>query len=264
MNSIVRFLKNKNTVTVIGIILIVAILWAGYYFQLQSQVKPVSVPVAATTIQPRTQITSDMIKYVDVPNGYISNNAIRSEDQIISMYSQYNTMIPEGSMFYTEAVTTEETMPNHLLKLLNEGEIGISLSIGEEQKMKGFNIMPNEKIDIYMKVTSDDGNTMFGKLLENMKVLEVLDESGNSTYAVNDGSRSADYLVFGVQEDLFLLLKRAEYLGKVTFIPVQHGAWVDDIEAKLKLTTPELFDYIKANTTQLSSDPTTSSFQKIQ
>ena len=37
MNSIVRFLKNKNTVTVIGVILIIAILWGGYYYQLQKQ-----------------------------------------------------------------------------------------------------------------------------------------------------------------------------------------------------------------------------------
>jgi hypothetical protein len=130
--------------------------------------------------------------------------------------------------------------------------------------MAGFNIMPEEKIDLYMKITTQEGNVIFGRLLENMKVLDVLDENGDSTYEVSDGTRSTKYLVFGVQEDLFLLLKRSEYLGKVSFIPVQHGAWVDDGDAQLKLTTPELFDYIKANTTQLSSDPTTSSFQRIQ
>lgn len=264
MNSIVRFLKNKNTVTVIGIILIVTILWAGYYFQLQSQVKPVSVPVAATTIQPRTQITSDMIKYVDVPKGYISKNAITNSAQIISMYSQYNTMIPEGSMFYNEAITSEETMPNHLLKLLNEGEIGISLKLEDSQKMPGFNIMPNEKIDLYVKIATKEGTIMFGRLLENMTVLDVLNDQGESTYEVSDGTRNTKYLVFGVQEDLFLLLKRADYLTTVQFIPIQHGAWVDDSDAQIKLTTPELYDYIKANTTQLSSDPTTSSIQRIQ
>lgn len=262
MNSIVRFLKNKNTVTVIGIILIVAILWAGYYFTLQRQVKPISVPVAATTIQPRTQITSDMITYVDVPQAYIGENAITSEAEILSMYSQYNTVIPQGSMFYREAITTEQAMPNYLLKLLEDGEIGISYDISEGN-MTGFNIMPDEKIDLYMKIETEDGSIMFGKLLENMEVLAVLDSEGNSTYEVNDGSRTADYLVFGVQEDVFLLLMRAQYLD-IEFVPVQHGAWVQDADAQVTLTTQELVDYIKAHTVQLSSDPTTSTIQRIQ
>ena len=262
MNSIVRFFKNKNTITVIGIILIVAILWLGYYFQLQRLVKPVSVPVAATTINPRTQITSDMIKYVDVPQAYISENAITNESEILSKYAQYNTMIPEGSMFYGEALTTEQSMPNYLLKLLNEGEIGISYDLGEGA-MVGFNIMPDEKIDLYMKITSEDGSIMFGKFMENMKVLAVLDSEGNSTYEVSDNSRTADYLVFGVQEDVFLLLMRAQYLD-IEFIPIQHGAWVDDKDAEIALSTQELVDYIKANTVQLSSDPTTSTIQRIQ
>ena len=83
MNSIVRFLKNKNTVTVLGVIAIVAILWGGYYFQLKRTVNPIKVPVAATTIQPRTRITSDMIKYVDVPKAYITNNAITSQEEVV-------------------------------------------------------------------------------------------------------------------------------------------------------------------------------------
>ena len=96
MNSIVRFLKNKNTVTVIGVIGIIAILWIGYSITLNKTVKPVSVPVAAQTIQPRTQITADMIKYVDVPEAYISDNAIRNSQDLIDKYSNYNTMIPAG------------------------------------------------------------------------------------------------------------------------------------------------------------------------
>ncbi len=262
MNSIVRFLKNKNTVTVIGIILIVAILWLGYYYQLQKQVKPVSVPVAAVTIQPRTQITADMITYVDVPQAYISENAVTNEAQILSMYAQYNTVIPAGSMFYNEALTTEQAMPNYLLSLLKEGEIGVSYNMNNETRV-GFNIMPGEKIDLYMKLQSEDGSVMFGKFLENVDVLAVLDSEGNSTYEVNDGSRTADYLIFGVQEDIFLLLSRAQYLD-IEFVAVQHGAWVDDENAQITLTTQELVDYINAHSTKLSSDPATSTIQRVQ
>ena len=61
MISLKRFFKNKNTVTIIGVILIILILFIGYRTQIKNQVKPVQVPVAAETIQPRTKITSDMI-----------------------------------------------------------------------------------------------------------------------------------------------------------------------------------------------------------
>jgi hypothetical protein len=46
--------------------------------------------------------------------------------------------------------------------------------------------------------------------------------------------------------------------------PIQHGAWVDDKDATMKLTTQELIDYIKARTVQLSTDPTTSTKEQVR
>lgn len=263
MNSIVRFLKNKNTVTVIGVILIIAILWGGYYYQLQKTVKPKSVPVAATTIQPRTQITSNMIKYVEVPQSYISDNALTNESDILNMYANYNTVIPEGSMFYEEAVTSKEALPNYILSLLKEGDFAVSYDLSETDYTNGWGIMPGDKIDFYMRVTSDEGAVMLGKFLENVEIIAVTDDNGNNVYEVNDGSRTPSKLVFGVKEDIFLLLLRANYID-IEMFPVQHGAWVDDSEATTKLTTQELTDYIKARTVQLSTDPKNSTIEQVR
>ena len=263
MNSIVRFLKNKNTVTVLGVIAIIAILWGGYYIQLQRTVKPVSVPVAAQTIQPRTQITADMIKYVDVPKAYISDNAITNTQALIDMYANYNTMIPAGSMFYKEAVVSEQAMPNYVQKLIKEGEIGVAYKISPAENTIDWGIMPGNKIDLYMRVKSDEGSVMLGKILENVEILAVTDDQGNNVYEVSDGTRTPDKLVFGVKEDIFLLLIRANYLD-VEIFPIQHGAWVDDSEATTKLTTQELIDYIKARTVQLSTDPTSSQIEQVR
>ena len=263
MNSIMRFLKNKNTVTVIGVILIIGILWGGYYYQLQRQVKPVSVPVAATTIQPRTQITSDMIKYVEVPKAYITDNAITSESEILNYYANYNTMIPEGSMFYKETVTTQESMPNYVLSLLKEGEFAVSYNLSSSSLTDVWGIMPGDKIDLYMRVATDERSVMLGKLLENVEVLAVTDSNGNNVYEVTDGSRVPEKLIFGVKEDVFLLLLRSNYLD-IELFPIQHGAWVDDKDATTKLTTQELVDYIKARTVQLSTDPVNSTIEQVR
>jgi len=263
MNSIMRFLKNKNTVTVIGVIAIVAILWGGYYYQLQKTVKPKSVPVAATTIQPRTQITSNMIKYVDVPESYISDNAIRNESELIDMYANYNTVIPEGSMFYKEAVTTKQALPNYILTLLKEGEYAVSYDLKSSDYTDGWGIMPGDKVDIYMKVSTEDDSVMLGKLIENVEIIAAVDSEGYNVYEVNDGSRKPEKLIFGVKEDIFLLLLRSNYLD-IEMFPVQHGTWIDDKEATTQLTTQELVDYIKARSVQLSTDPVNSTIEQVR
>lgn len=263
MNSIVRFFKNKNTVTVLGVIIIVAIIWFVYNYQLQKTVKPQQVPVAAKTIQPRTKITTDMIKYVDVPKAYISDNAITTAEELINKYANYNTMIPAGSMFYKESVVNEQAMPNYIQTQLKEGEIGVAYTINTAKNTIGWGIMPGDKIDIYMRVTSDEGSVMLGKLLENVEVLAVTDDNGNNAYEVTDGSITPTKLVFGVKEDIFLLILRSNYLN-IELFPIQHGAWVDDKDATTKLTTQELIDYIKARTVQLSTDPVNSTIEQVR
>lgn len=267
MNSITRFFKNKNTVTVLGILAIVAMLWGFYTWQINKQVKPKSVPVASITIQPKTQITTDMIKMVEMPEAYISENAVTSQNEIIGKFSNYNTVIPAGSMFYKETLTTEKALPNYLLKTLKEGEFLIAYDLKASDVAIAWGIMPGDKIDLYMRVTSDEGSVMIGKFLENVEILDVVDSNGNSTYDVSDGSRSADKLIFAAQEDLFLLLLRASYLN-VELFPVQHGAWINDDDATITLTTQELIDYIKSRVVQLSTDPvpgqTRNSIQKVQ
>lgn len=50
INNFRRFLKNKNTVTIIGVLVIIAILYFGYNSQIEKQVSPVrNIPVAAVT-----------------------------------------------------------------------------------------------------------------------------------------------------------------------------------------------------------------------
>lgn len=252
MNSIIRFFKNKNTVTILGILAVAAALVGAYAYQINKQVKPKSVPVAAKTIQPKTKITSDMIKYVDVPSAYISDNAVINSDEILKMYSNYNTVIPEGSMFYNEALNTPEKMPNYLLSKLKNGEFLVSFEPGENGIPYG--IMPGSKIDLYMKINSDQGAVQLGRFLENVEVIDVVDDSGNSVYEVSDGTREPSKLVFGLQEDVFLLLFRANYLN-VQLFPVQHGTWIDDSQSTIKLSTDELVNYIKSNSVQYPSDP---------
>ena len=107
-----RFFKNKNVVTILGIIIILVILYMAYTKQINDQVSPVIVPVAKETIQPRTEITSDMIEMVEMPNSYVGDNVYKSENAVKGMYSNVNTVIPAGSMFYKDTVITKDELPD--------------------------------------------------------------------------------------------------------------------------------------------------------
>ena len=96
VSKIKRFIKNKNTVTVVGIVIVLALLYFGYSTQVNTSVQPTNVPVAASTIQPRTLITADMITTIEVPNIAVMDNVYLNSNLIIGMYSNVNTIIPSG------------------------------------------------------------------------------------------------------------------------------------------------------------------------
>ena len=100
LNTLKRFFTNKNTITIIGVIVIVGLLYLAYSHQVGTQVNPIQVPVAKVDIQPRTLITNDMIEMRTVPSATVLSGVYRSTNMIVGKYSNYNTMIPAGSMFF--------------------------------------------------------------------------------------------------------------------------------------------------------------------
>ena len=107
--KIVKFLKNKNTVTALASIIIVLVLVLGYNMRINSVTTPVPVPYAAVTIQPGTKIEESMIDYISVPSSAIKGKIIKNKRGIVNRYSAGNTMIPIGSFFYESALANEAT-----------------------------------------------------------------------------------------------------------------------------------------------------------
>lgn len=244
-----RFFSNKNTVTIIGILAICLILILGYRYQIKRQVNPVTgIPVANTTIQPRTKITSDMISYVDVAPVVLQKNVIRKASEVIDKYSNYNTVIPEGSMFYRDTLVDEDKLPNSAFVSLAEGEVPYNFPVTIDTTY-GNSIMPESYIDIYMKATNDKGVLMVGKLLENIKVLAVKDNTGKHVFENSEEDRTPAYLIFGLQSELNILLRKASYMSNysVELFPVPHGTTVTE-EGATEVSSQTLKDFINAKT----------------
>ena len=247
-----RFLKNKNMVTIIGVIIILILLYIGYSTQINRAVEPIQIPVATQTIQPRTEITDDMVSLIDMPNVSLSDNVIRSRSQIVGMYSNVNSVIPEGSMFYTDSVISEDELPDAAFANVKSGEVVYNFPVDMESTY-GNSIFPGNKIDIYMKVgDGQDEKIMIGKLIENIEVLAVKDSSGRAVFENTSEQRTPSMMIFGLKTDLYLMLKKASYMGSlgVELYPVPHGGTVDT-EGATQVSTQQLVDYIDAHSVNI-------------
>lgn len=249
--GIKRFLQNKNTVTILGVLGIVLVLFFGYRYQINKMVSPVSgIPVAAETIQPKTKITSDMVEYIDVaPIVLQKGQVITSPNAIINKYSNYNTVIPQGSMFYLDVVVDENALPDSAFVELADGEVPYNFPVTMDTTY-GNSIYPNNYIDIYMKAINEDGQLMVGKLIENVKVLAVKDSQGRHVFENSAEARIPATLIFGLEPELNILLRKASYMSSFNTVlfPVPHGVTIETEEGATSVSSQTLKDFINANT----------------
>lgn len=218
-----RFFSNKNTVTIICVILIVLVIWIGYSWRIKSQTNPITVPYAKQDIQPRTKITEEMIGYMEIPASMVQNNTVTNAQQVIGKYANYNTVVPEGSVFYKTTLVDFEDMPDSAFSDIPDGYTVVSLPVDNDLTY-GNSIYPGNYIDLYFKANDDSGKLMLGKLIESIEVLDVRDSNGQHVFENTAENRTPAYLLFAVPEEMHLLLRKALYISGTQIIPVPRNA----------------------------------------
>lgn len=248
-----RFFTNKNVVTIILVIVILVVLYFGYSGSIKKQTNPISMPTAAEKINPKTKITSELVVYKQIPASMIDENAIRYSNLIIDKYTNVNVTIPKGSLFYQEWLVDEANLPGNWIEQLDikKGEHGYYMSVSVESTL-GNNVLPNTYIDVYMKANDENGTIMFGKLLKNIKVLVVHDGSGNNVFDDTNSIGSPAKIGFAVNQDMYILLRKANYLG-IDLVIAPRGTTPPEKEGVV-VTSETLRDYIDARTTTVEED----------
>lgn len=240
-----RFLKNKNTVTIVAILASIGILYWAYDYRIGKDIEPVSVPVATKVIGPRVAITSDMITTKKVPKKIARKNVIINRNAIVGKYVKNNVVIPEGSMFYNDTVVDLDKLPTSLFEDIPSGNTVIYLSV-DMNSTYGNSIFPGNAIDIYFR----DGKYL-GRFIKSIKVLAVVDGQGNSVFETAGNPGSPVALMFSIPDDLFVLLKKAQEKGYELF-PVPRNAEYTEQSGETKIASQEIRDYIERKT--LSDD----------
>ncbi|MGN1267887.1 MAG: hypothetical protein ACI4U0_00045 [Candidatus Aphodocola sp.] len=259
-SSIKKFVSNKNTVTILGVILCVIILYFGYSYRINQKTALTRVPYANQTIQPKTEITSSMVSYMNVPASFLVGSYYKSAEDIVGKFSNYNTMIAEGSLFYTDLVVDSSILPDSAFNDVEDGYTVISYGVDMDTTYAN-SMMPNEYINIYFKARDDDDTIMFGKFLSNVKILDVKDSSGQHVFENTEEARTPAYMLFALPEDMHLLFRKAIYLEssydvELILVPNTQELTVKDV---VYVSSEDIQNFINDKTKMVSVDTILSS-----
>ena len=216
-----RFLSNKNTVTILCVIAGLLVLYIGYNWRVNVAINPQTIPYAKNTLSSRHVITADDIGYIEVSNSVVSRstNMIKSSGLIIGKEVMYGTTIPQNSFFYNEAITSPENQPDYPYTDMEAGYTLFSLSV-DIHTTYGNSIYPGNYIDLWFKGVDDYNKLMYTKLIQSIQVLDVRDGQGKSVFETSSENRTPSELLFAVPDDMYSLLRKAQYISGVEIIPV--------------------------------------------
>ena len=210
MGNFKNFLKNKNTVTILGVLACLVILYIGYTSRINSKTALVQVYYANQTIQPKTQITEEMISVTSVPESFILGTYYQNYNDIVGKYSNFNTMIAEGSLFYSDLLVEEENLPDAMFYDVNEGERIVSFPVTTASTY-GNSIMPSNKVDIYVKYIVDD-KVVYGEFFNKVDILAVKDTAGKNVFENSEETIEPAYVYFSLEEAKYLLFSSLQYI----------------------------------------------------
>lgn len=259
--SFKKFLQNKNTVTVVGVVLAIIVLYVAYTMRIKSSINPITVPYALEQINAGTQISENQIGTREVPPSMLEGEVITNVSEIIDKYAAADTVIPEGSLFYKSAVVEKEQLPDNIILDYPKGYVLYNLSVDTESTY-GNSVYPGNYIDIYFKavnkidesdksqLTADANKIMLGKLMSNIKVLAVRDSNGKAVFQNIDEGRVPAMVIFAVPEEYYLLLKKAEFMRtfETSLIVVPTNESLKDEPGSLEISSDTLKNWINTNT----------------
>jgi len=255
--SLKKFFSNKNTVTIIGVLVGILILYLGYTWRVNQAITPISVPYAKVEIPSRTLITSDMIGYTQIPKSMAnsSSNLVTNSGLVVGKYVSYGATIPANSLFYSEALMAAEEQPDSAFADIPDNYTIYSLGVNMHTTY-GNSIYPGNYIDLYLKAVDDTGKVIYAKLIEAIEVLAVKDSNGEHVFESTVETRSPAELLFAVPDDMYLLLMKAGYItsNQIEIVPVPRNADYSANPGETLVTSSYLKEFITAKTTYVPVD----------
>lgn len=243
--------QKKGVVSIICAVICVILVYFAYNYRVNQKLKAVSVPYATKELTARTEITEKDIGSIKVASAMLTDNVIRNTKDVVGKFVNYNTVIPKGSLFYTTSVVEWKDMPDSAWSDISTGSTVVSLPVSG-LVMFSNSIYPGAVIDLYYQTY--DEKLVYGKLIENIKVIAVKDENGKHIFNKTATQAGASAIIFSVNEDLNLLLRKAMYLNG-TIVPVlRNSNYTNNQDGKTLVSSQYIRELIEEQTVLLEDD----------
>ncbi len=258
LGGLKRFIANKNTVTILGVLAGVIVLWFFYNMRVNDAISPRTVPYAIEAINATEEIINDNIGYVEINERMLTTIPIITDTNLlVGKYVTTGTSIPASGFFHAEQVVEKDELPNAVFDDIPEGYTLFSLPVNSNSTY-GNSIYPGDRIDLYIKYTDDLGEINFGKFIEKIEVLAVRDSSQEDVFETNETGQSA-LLLFAVPDDntdddknLFNLLTQASFIGGLEIIPVPRNSEYTSSAGATTVKSQTIKTYIEVKTNTVS------------
>ena len=184
LTNIKRILSNRNTVTILAVLLGVVVLYFAYNMRVKEAIEPVQVPCAKVEINSGTIITEDMIDYVQISKKLIkkSPGIITNESDLIGKRIDDSSSIPVNGLFYTDQLA-ENSEVSSIFKDIKDGFTVFTLKVNFNTTY-GNSIYPGNYIDLYVEGEDDNGKLIYTKFIESFLRRFAESASLSTTYKI--------------------------------------------------------------------------------
>ncbi|MDO4995550.1 MAG: RcpC/CpaB family pilus assembly protein [Bacilli bacterium] len=248
-----KYINNKNIVSVLLLVVLIGILFFFYTRRVNDKINPITVPYAKVQIASGIQITDKMVGTTQIPPAMLTDDVYKVVSDVVGKYSNADTIIPAGSLFYHRNVVEKEELPANIILDIPDGYVLFNLAV-DTATTYGNSIYPGNYIDIYLKartkeiagVTTDQKRVLLDRLIKNVKVIAVKDNKGKTVFKDLEEDREPAMVIFAVPEEYYILLKKAEFLRtyESILIPVPTNESLKEEPGELAIASEALHQWI--------------------
>lgn len=209
-----RKIKRTGIIVVILCLCVIGNVIAFRYY-LAKTINLKTTYIAKYNIPPRTQIKTEDLTMIQIPEKYMQAYTWNEKADIIGKYTSIQGMIPKGSMFYKDMLYNEKEVRDLAITKLQEGMTIFTL---ETNVSSLGSIEEGMYADIHVSISQKKEIPITGILIRHAEVISIKDYKGLSLK--DEQSTKVPYFIeLGINQNDIDYLSLASSLGEIRFFP---------------------------------------------
>ena len=209
-----RKIKRTGIIVIILCLCVIGNVIAFRYY-LAKTINLKTTYIAKHNIPPRTQIKTEDLAMIQIPEKYMQAYTWNEKADIIGKYTSIQGMIPKGSMFYKDMLYNEKEVRDLAITKLQEGMTIFTL---ETNVSSLGSIEEGMYADIHVSISQKKEIPITGIPIRHAEVISIKDHKGLSLK--DEQSTKIPYFIeLGINQTDIDYLSLASSLGEIRLFP---------------------------------------------